>query len=91
MNGDPVGVRSPGWKGSLWFAFAGLLLSGATVSSTAVAAGGISCPSGTPAVRGQEEPNREATRMSLDEERRTAAPIDVVRPARTQVATFALG
>ena len=91
MNDDPAGVGPLGWKGSLWSAFAGLLLSGATVSSPAVAAGGISCPSGTSAVRSQEEPNRESARMAPGAERRTSAPIDVVRPARTEVATFALG
>jgi hypothetical protein len=75
----------------LCFAFAGLLLSGAMVPSPAVAAGGISCPSDSPAVRGREEPNTEAARASLDAERRAAAPIDGVGPARTELATFALG
>jgi hypothetical protein len=75
----------------LCFAFAGLLLSGAAVSSPAVAAGGISCPSDSPAVRGREEPNTGAGRASLDADRRAAAPIDGVRPARTELATFALG
>ncbi len=91
MRDDPVGARPLGWSGSLCFALAGLLLSGAAVSSPAVAAGGVSCPSVGPAVRGQEEPNAEAARVSLEADRRAAAPIDGVRPARTEVATFALG
>lgn len=91
MRDDPVGARPSGWKGSLCFAFAGLLLSGATVSSPAAAAGGISCPSDSPAVRGQEEPNTEAARAPVDADRRAAAPIDGVRPAQTELATFALG
>ncbi len=91
MKAGRVHAKPRGPKARRRFVLAGLLLSAATVSSRAGAAGGISCPSGTPAVRSQEEPEMEASASSPDASRRTVAAIDAVRPPRTEVATFALG
>ena len=94
MRVGRVHVAEPGPAGLLRVALAGLLLAGATVSTQVWAADGISCPSGVAEPRGQEGPNVESARVSPQrpgDSRVFPAPIDAARPARTEVATFALG
>lgn len=91
MRGAAEGT-GPGNRKRLWgLALTGLFLAVAgPASSWAETAGGISCPSGTNAPQRGKESDMEAIR-STHLTQRTVAPIDEVRPDRTEVATFALG
>ena len=68
-------------------AFAGAALWAAPGSERDTPRTGISCPSGAET---REEMPMELARKYEDVERKPA-PIDAVRPARTEVATFGLG
>lgn len=79
------GRTAPRGRRRGWAALAGTLL----WAAGAAAAGGISCPTGAQPPNGKEPPvDASAPREGAERE---AAPVDAVRPARTEAATFALG